>query len=146
MQAISIFCQDIRYELNEIVSLMGILPDNVNAVVDTRPGHTSFMQKLVIYTRINLRPDEHVDSLETFLRAGSGDQIGINKVEPEVIETARRQAAEQGSPYAGIIVRLEAGNFPIAPGRVEAVVRCNGVEHLSGFINLSSVPAAQGAY
>src|SRR5947199_412358 len=70
--AIGIFCEDIREEKNEVYSLIGVMPDNIN--VPATPG---MLPKLAIYARFHVPPTLNVGAIDLKLRFANGVEVAL---------------------------------------------------------------------
>jgi len=139
---VALFCQDIREEKDEVVSLIGILPDNLQTpkmVPDAQGVIRStarMLSSLHIYLRINFDPD--FDLPEAYMRIvlPTEEVIEIGKIPGDVIAKARSQAKETGLPLAGVISRLGIGSFAMPkPGLLRLEVVLGDEIHLAGIQN-----------
>lgn len=144
MQAASLFCQDLREEVGGAVSLMGIMPDNVQGAAP-EAGTIAQLGKLVVYTRINLRLDEPIEPIVTFLRIPDGQEVGQQTIGLEVVEQAFREAREQDNVLAGLVVKVEMVGIPFTPGRLTMVLKYNGEEYIAGSIRFLFLGEAQSS-
>ena len=145
MQPISVtclFCEDIRQEHNEMNTLVGILPDNMQ--LSTLPA---MLPKLGVYIRVNIDPTEDPGSITLELSVpGESVNIPISEIKPELIEKSRKQAQAAGSPLAGIISRAVFAPFRIhQPGRIRALASIRGEPVTCGGLNLVLKAASPSA-
>jgi len=143
MQPLSImalFCEDIREEKREIVTLVGILPDSVNVSIpsksDPRRADPPLL-KLAMYVRINFDPDLDLGTPKIRLVMPNGEKVELGTIKSEVVSVAREKAKEHGNPLAGVISRATMTPFRVPKGggvmRLEVLI--NDVEHMAGALN-----------
>lgn len=130
MQTISIFCEDLRDEVAGSLSLIGVMPDNVEVA-----SADGALPKLIVYTRINLSVDEEIEEITCFLRTSNGEDVAHSIFPVEQIKEAFDQAKSQGNVIAGLVSRIQASPFPARPGRVLSITRYRGDEYISGTLN-----------
>lgn len=130
MQAISIFCEDIREEVGGSVSLIGVMPDNVGVASADRA-----LPKLMVYTRINLSLDEEIQEITCFLRTQDGEEVAHSVFPVEQMKESFEQAKSQGNVFVGFVSRVGAAAFPASPGRVISITKYRGTEYVAGSLN-----------
>lgn len=157
INVIALFCEDIREERDQVLSVIGILPDNINiepsvsatpsqgvVVVDSAPRHLS---KICVYVRINFDPDYEMPDIQMRLVFPDGVNIPVGAIGREVISKAKSQAKERGHPLAGVIGRLVMNKFDFSKSGVVKFEALIGEDtHIGGAITIrrrdSSVPSA----
>ena len=132
MMAISLFCQDAREEMGGIVSLMGLLPDNIQ--VDSLPGA---MPKLVVFTRINLELTDPAIPIEFWIKTPEGEEIAKNIIDVDLVQKALSEAQDGRNSIAGLVSRVEGSPFPAVAGRFLAIIKYDGREYITGSISFA---------
>jgi hypothetical protein len=144
---IALFCQDIREEKDDLLTLVGILPDNVGitriaadaptdgAAPITRGKLNRSLSKLCIYLRVNFDLDYQLPEVKMQLVFGDGTVHAAGSILPDVIEAAIAQAKEKGNPVTGVVARLELGGFAPPPGVMKFEVVLGDETHLAGALN-----------
>lgn len=136
LSGLALFCQDARDEVGGTVTLVGLLSDNITVEKSPQPGVMPAIPKLVVYNRINLDANSEPERVEFLLRTPSGAEVANNVMNAGIIEQAKREAARDKNPFAGLIARVEANPFPLEKGRYFAVVRIDGAETILGTLNV----------
>ena len=131
--AVSIFCEDIRDEINEQRTLVGLLPDNI--AVSATPG---MLPKLGLYTRMMIPVDAACDGgIQVILTSPSKKMVVTAPVDIDQICKAQADSKAQGSPVAIILTSMIASPFPIIEvGRFVATAHYMGEEYYSGSIKV----------
>lgn len=140
----SIFCEHIRQEAQGTLSLIGVMPDNINinpAIGQAPPteGQAALVPSLCIYTRIRMPLDrEPRGSLSVQFSAPSGEVIFEEAVEKNFIDLSIIEAQGQGNEYVLIIQQASIANFPILQfGRYVVSVNYAGERYFSGALRIS---------
>jgi len=131
LSIIGVFCEDIRIEMGDIITLIGLLPDNI----DIQPTHTEkggvatndskFLPKLCVYARANFDPDDPVNEINLRLILPDEKEVPFGGASPDVIKLAKQQAKERGNPLAGVMMRGVMSPFQMSGGgilRLEAII------------------------
>lgn len=146
---VALFCQDIREEKNDVVSLIGILSDNIQTpkVIPDEQGvvlsSLRQLSSLHIYLRINFDPDFDLPEANMRVILPTDEVIEVGKIPADVIAQARSQAKETGLPLAGVISRLGIGNFALPkPGLLRFEVVLGDESHLAGMLNFKILEEA----
>jgi hypothetical protein len=143
---VALFCQDIREEKDDVISLIGILPDNLLTpkmtpdTVGIVRSSVRVLSSLHIYLRINFDPDFELP--EALMRIVLPDDqiIEVGKISADVIAQSRSQAKEAGLPLAGVLSRLGIGGFAMPkPGILKLEVVLGEQVHLAGALNFKLV-------
>ena len=149
MPAISVmgfFCEDIREEKNDIITLVGLMPDNAEGVAQgapAKPGATAILPKVCMYMRINFEPQTPITNASMHLILPNGRQK-LGEVDTDFIENARRQAIARGNPLVGIVFRATAAALPLSSGVLRLEADIDGEIYLAAALNvkLPSPPSA----
>jgi hypothetical protein len=133
VSVVCLFCEDIRQEHNEMNTLVGILPDNL-----AFPSLPAMIPKLGVYVRINIDATVDPGAMEILLSVpGKESRISIGTISQSLIEKARKQAQEKGSPIAGIISRAILSPFEVLQaGRIRALAIIRDEQVLCGGLNI----------
>lgn len=142
--AMALFCEDIREELNGVFTLVGLLPDNVNvnAVMpggeDTSGGEIKVLGKLCVFIRINFAPERRPNDIKLKLLIGS-EEHDIGRVEKKTIDEAVQKAVERGNQLAGVISRAIFGgfNFERAAGQLKVNAIIDDEVYLAGALTIN---------
>ncbi len=130
--ALALFCEDIRQEKGGIVSLVGVLLDNIN--VEGVPG---FAPKLAIYIRANFDPTQDLAPIWYELILPDGSVPVSDHVKREVLEKAQTESLRDGNPIASLVSRAIMSPFAIQQaGRMRVVVHFGDKEILAGSLNV----------
>src|ERR1700710_2233278 len=111
ISAMAIFCEDIREEVGGSVTLVGVLPDNINvgkfSPTEVPVAHSvnRMLSKLCIYARLHFDPDMDVGDPKLRL-TGLGEPIELGTAGEDVINKTRSDAKEKGNIHAGVVFRL----------------------------------------
>jgi hypothetical protein len=131
LQVVGFFCEDIREEKSGQDTIIGILPDNLQ--VGPTPG---MIPKLGLYVRFVLDRDSPIKNISMRITAPGGQEMPMGEMD-QIIEQAKIEALTKEMPYAGLIAKAVISPFPVhAPGRIEAVVRVDGVDRVCAVLNL----------
>lgn len=143
----TVFCEHVRQEAQGLVSLIGIMPDNINIL--TAAGGQSLpaeqapaIPSLALYTRIRLPLDRapRGDVAVQFL-SPSGQMILDGAIEKSFIDASIAEARDQGNEYVLIIQQANLANFPVLEiGRYVVLVVYAGETYFSGALRVSSGP------
>src|SRR5689334_701395 len=96
--AIGFFCEDIRQEVNNVDTLIGVMPDNV-AIGKNVPG---MIPKLGIYVRVHIEPELEVKSITLTADFFDGKHRQVLGVFDEnAIARERNNAIKKGSKLIG---------------------------------------------
>ncbi len=148
------FCEDIRQENDNVVTLVGLLPDNIN--IDFRTGTTKdgeepaprqsnrVLGKLCFFARTNFDPKEQFKTLPFFLVFPDGTKMPAGEVKEDTIEKAKEKALEHSLPFAGVTIRatLAGLNFPKNGGLIRLEADVNGEVQVVAVLNTTIVPKA----
>jgi hypothetical protein len=128
---VGIFCEDIRDEVSGTHTIVGVLPDNIN--IGGLPG---MLPKLGIYIRIQIDKDAAPKTLKARMKVPGGTVFEIADFDP-LIASAKEQAEQKGTPFAGLIAKGTFTPMPITEiGRIEAIVEIDETEYVCGVLNL----------
>lgn len=142
MNAVTLFCEDVREEKAGLDTLIGVFFDNLNVPLDDGPADRAIvLPKLGMYTRVILEIDESVESVRLFLQWPNGTQVQIGETfTPETIEQARREALANGAPTFGLVFRAVTSPFRLGEGgHHKAIVKIGDKEVISGILNIRFV-------
>ena len=155
LSIIGVFCEDIRVETGDILTLVGLMPDNINvAPLDSDPNQKGgvaidqrkFLTKLYIYTRAIFDPDDPIEEIELRLVLPDEKEVSLGGASPDVIEKAKQQAKENEGPLAGVVMRSLIQPFQLpGPGilRLESII---GSEvRLISFLNFKMLENANSS-
>lgn len=134
----ALFCEDIREEKGDVVTLVGILPDNV-AVEDPSPGSEGrkSLSKLCIYIRISFDPETEIGTPLLWLIMPDGTRIQMGQIESALGEKSRSESRTRGNILAGVIARITAGGFQPQHGSHKVEVEILGKTYLAAAITFN---------
>lgn len=137
--AVAIFCEDIREEKNDIITLIGLVPDTVEVEALSGGGQPAggetrkfLSNKLCIYVRINFNPDDDLTVSEIRLVMPDDTSIKMAEIEHELIDKAKSDAKTKGNVLAGIISRAALQGFSPPNGAIRVEADINGQTYLIG--------------
>lgn len=128
-----LFCEDIRVEKSEAMTIVGIWPDNV--AVPSFPGN---LTKISIYARAMFPASKPPGSfsLQLALPWPPGT-LEVGQMSADMIATAAKQAREQDNETIGLILWGAIANFQVpASGRIKAVAKIDGRPWHVGSLNI----------
>lgn len=139
---LGLFCEDVREEKGGSVTLVGLMPDNINLDVigEAPPDAARTMPKVCIYARVNFDVDQPVKNVDLHLIFTDTVSIPIGKIDGNVIDLAVKQAKEKDLPFAGVTMRaaINALNVP-KPGIVRLEALVDGKTTLLAIMNVNFV-------
>jgi hypothetical protein len=135
LSIIGLFCEDIREEVGEQFTLIGLMSDNVNVrsvqIDASGSGAASFSEvnktlaKVCIFSRANFDPADPLDEIQLRLVLPDGQALELGGATPDDIKKAKSDAIAKGNPLAGIVMRAVVQGLMITGGgviRLEAVM------------------------
>jgi hypothetical protein len=143
LNIMAVFCEDIREEKGGTLSLIGVVPDNINiSNPPNEPGVMNFdatvrmLSKLCIYIRINFDPEYDLPEAKFRLILPNNDQMDLGGIDPVTIKRAQQQAKDKGNPLAGVIGRIILAGFRIpSAGLLKLEVILDKEIYLGGALN-----------
>jgi hypothetical protein len=135
---VGLFCEDIREEKTDLLSLNGIMPDNafVPGFVD---GAVGTIPKLCFYSRANFDPQKPIKAISSKITLPHGEEVNLGAVGDDVIRRAIAEATRLASPIATIVQRAQFAPFPIMSlGWMKAEVMIDGVSHICAAIRFTT--------
>jgi hypothetical protein len=151
MSIVGVFCEDIREEKNDVLTLVGLFPDNINYRIEktskqggAADAHQSVWGgRICVYVRANFDPNDPVQEIKLKLILPDNEEIEIGGASPEVISRAKRQAQQKGGPLAGIISRAQLHGLPFRkPGLLRLEATIGAEQRLLAFLNFQEVTDA----
>lgn len=138
---ISFFCDDIREEKNDMDTLIGIYPNNVNV-----PHFPFSFPKLGIYTRIHFDVEDSPGDIKIKASRPKEEDIPLTIMTEESFSESQQQTKEEGLPVMGLISKAVAVGFTIKePGQLKIIVTIQGEEYIGGVLNVQQTPEDQAA-
>jgi hypothetical protein len=133
VEAIALFCDDIREEKAGTVSIIGIYPDNINV-----PQVPIMLPKCGIYARYNLPVgDTPPKTIALRLVYADGSETPLTVFNAETIERARVESQAKGAGKVGLISTAILAPFPIKKeGRINVIVKIDNEESICGTLNI----------
>lgn len=122
LSIIGLFCEDIREESGEVLTLVGLLPDNINArkpqnisggAINAPFSQSKFLNKLCVYVRANFDPDDPIRAIKLAIVFPDGQEVSLGETPPETMVKAKADAKAKSLPLAGIIMRAAMGGFKL---------------------------------
>lgn len=118
MRAVGFFCDDLRQEVGDRDTIVGILKDTT-----TVAKIPCALPKLGIYIRVQFDPNDPPQRIAARLDTPWGEVVDLGNADRELIETARNNALRSKQPHAGVVMTGIVTPFLIrAPGLVTASV------------------------
>ncbi len=135
---LALFCESAREEVEGTISLIGIIPDNVNV-----PAFPGTFARLVVYVRLNFSVDYKLSApVSVTIEAPHGDTISQSMVPADLFSRARDEAIDRGSPIIGIILTFRMDNVPIrSPGLLIARATFGDESIICGALAIKGVPS-----
>src|SRR4051812_43918356 len=116
--AIGFFCEDIRPETDNKLTLIGLFPDNLHVA-----SFPSAILKIGILVRINVDVEADIGPVSAKIRLPDGTDIPLSGFDSEGVKKAQEDAIARGAPLAGFIISGVFGQLKIAnAGRMLALV------------------------
>jgi hypothetical protein len=136
ISAVGIFCSDIREEVGNQFSVIGILPDNLNVGA----VGAAMLPHLSVYARIVMQPGAVPKSMRFYLRLSwQDDPLDLGPVDITALTRDAHTEFERGTPLFTIISRAQAAPFPImVPGQIICLADIDGVETPICFLRIAS--------
>jgi hypothetical protein len=142
-----VFCEDIREEKSEQVTIVGVLPDNLNiAVLSPPPTPTSkaLLPKFGVYLRINLSADmERPKNVSAKVLNTGGEIIYQTEWASEVIDKGFVDTETNRLPLLGLLLKVVVAPLPVSAGKITAIVTIDDTDHLAGVLNIIFPNASQ---
>ncbi len=140
----SIFCEHLRQELQGVVSLIGIMPDNIaippsRALSSPAEPQVAVVPSLSVYTRVRLPLDRQPRSdIAVQFVSPSGQMIYEAPIELDFILRSFSEAQQQGNEYLLVIQQANLANFPVVElGRYVVSVLYGGERYFSGALRIT---------
>lgn len=156
LQAIAIFCEDIRSEASGQDTIVGTLPDNLNILHPTTSiaAATPMLSKLGLYLRMNFDTQQKPKDVEAKLLNTDNSVILTGSWTQDLIDKAFSDAQTNSMPFAGLILKVIVAPLLIPKsGKLTAISIVDGSESVAGAINLMvhdanvfSPPASQSPF
>ena len=134
LSIIGVFCEDIRVETGDTLTLVGLLPDNIHTAPleassdqaeEASAGQRRLLGKLCIYVRANFEPQDPVEKIDLRLTLPNDEVVEIGSASSDMIEKAKRDAEEKGNALAGIMTRCMLQPFQLPKAgilKLEAII------------------------
>lgn len=137
---LAVFAEDIREEIGETYTIVGIMPDTLQV-----PVAGGFLPKLAVYVRVSVELAKvKADSgIKIRLYQTDGSMMIESDTNSEALQSAAASAREQGSPIATLFTVLKSSLFPIVgTGNIHASYQFDDLEEtLAGFLRVT-IPSA----
>jgi hypothetical protein len=129
---VAVFCDDIREEVRNRHTLVGVYPDNVT--VPKIPGRFS---RLALYARVHFDVNSEFDNCSLHVRLPDGEEKSLGNFSETSVKEGVAAAKEKGLPTVGLIMQAVFQNVPIkAAGRIDAIASVNGEQFIAGVLNV----------
>lgn len=139
---IALFCEDIRVEQSNILTLVGLFPDNVafgQPEQTEASANLKFVAKIHIYIRMNFDPKAKFESGEINIINPDNTRQSLGEIDMDTIKKAKNQAIKNGNKLAGLISRAVLADFNRPPqGRFSVEVALGNKKYLCGSINFTA--------
>src|SRR5215216_4079886 len=132
--AIGLFGDDLRQELGNRASLMGVYPDNANIA-----GGSVVLPRLAIYVRIHIAPDADLGPISVKIRFPNGEEDVLGEYDVNSIKQTQGLVRDKGGPWVGLIVSAIALQVRAEEGRILLVAKVGDDEVVCGSLNLQVV-------
>lgn len=131
IQAIALFCDDIREERAGSTTLVGIMQDNFEL-----QNIPSALSRLAIYVRINLEVSEKPRPLSVLLEFPDGNRHTLGEFSKELVKKSQAEAKLANNTLAGLIANVVAPQFPVPQiGRVTVQLKDGNQLRIIGGLN-----------
>lgn len=108
IQAVALFCEDVRQEAAGTVTLVGLLSDNLAV-----PAFPGVMPKLAIYIRVHIPVDHKTENIKFFLCDGdSRNEIG--GFDKDFVNKTIAETKAMDNPLSGFILTVLASPYPVS--------------------------------
>ena len=136
---IALFCEDVRQEASGQYTLIGILPDHIEA-----PALPAMLPKLGVYIRAEFDSQSRPGSMRVSFVNGDGDEVmPLPNWSAETIDQAYNDARAKGSPIYGLIITAVTAPFRLMKEEVlKVVAEIDGISHIAGILNITASPTA----
>lgn len=125
---IALFCEDIREEKNELITLVGIYPDNVNVAplqgMLVPEGSGRVIARLFVYLRFHFDFDADLPPYAVRIVAPGDHVTHLGNIDASVVSKAKGDAKSKGLAFAGVTLRAGLLNFGIMqPGLMKLEIQ-----------------------
>jgi hypothetical protein len=108
INAIALFCEDVRQEVGGTVTLIGLLSDNLAV-----PAFPGAMPKLAVYARVHVPVDQKPKAMRFFLCDGdSKNEIG--GFDEDFVSRTISETKAMDNSLAGFVLTVMASPYPIS--------------------------------
>ena len=137
--SVALFSVDVRKEVGDTVTIVGVIPDNVTAV-----SQNSVIPKLVIYVRsLVAMTDKPLSKMIIRFVSPSEDVLAEQTIDEDEMNRITEVFREQESPVATILSEFTIQNFSLKDvGRYFVTSEYNGKEYLAGHLKVKQAKAA----
>ena len=142
VRVVGFFCEDIREEKSGQLSIIGIMPDNLNipappSVKEGTERAQGILPKLGLYVRAQIGLEDAPGPMEISLIFPDGNTLKLSSFDADLIEAAKRQSKENGLPIAGMVSHAVLVVVPVTgPGKFLAVVDAKEGRQTRAALNL----------
>lgn len=149
-----LFCEDIRQEKGETITIVGVLPDNIiinppSSGAEAGAAWTAgskLFSKLTIYARMNFDAASPAKPVSIYLKLANGQRNKIAYFDDQIINKARFEAQEKNSPLAGVVSITQLVGFKAEVGVVIIEFEPDGHETVAVAALNFKAPALTAAY
>jgi hypothetical protein len=136
VQAMGVFCEDIREEVGGLHTVVGVFPDNVNV-----PSFPAALLKFAFYLRVRVDLGADVEPIAILLVSIKGEELPLTTIDANILAKAQEEARASGLPFGTVISKAVTQGVPIeGPGRIKAVARTGEGETICATLNFQAVP------
>lgn len=130
VSVVGVFCEDIREEKSGNITLIGVIPDNVEV-----PSIPVGIPKLCVYIRSHFDPSMPIRVFKHKIILPDQTKLDADS-DLAVVAKAQADALEAGTPICAIFARIEMSPFPVTMlGRVRVETTLNDTTYLACALN-----------
>lgn len=149
ISAIALFCDDIREEKSGAITLVGVLPDNIDIPprpADVPPEAHILLPKLCIYVRLHFDPQMEIGEAKLRVIFPDGSVHDVSSLDSAALLRARDQTVVQNGPFVGVFSRIEMSTVRVTSyGRMKVEFVLDGKSYLCGALNFKPVEQSEAA-
>ena len=151
---VGLFCEDLRDEKDDVVTLLGIIPDDVQVMsaredsAKNKTIATRILSKLCLYVRINFDPTYNLPEPSLRLVMADGAVLPLGSVDLETVKKSKDAAIKLGLPLAGVLMKVAISGFQPKLGLLKAEVILGDDVHLAAALSFRApegVPTSSSA-
>ena len=136
VQCVGVFCDDVRLEATDQITLVGILSDYMSV-----PGTPGALAKLGFYARVHSPVDLDPRPITLNVKLPNGERQEIGTVDDAAVLQNMADSKASGLPFCGYIFHGVFSPFPVPhEGRVELIVAAAGQEFTAATLTFREQP------